>query len=317
MTETSKARPDAPPYVTSLKARIRNQAANELLATQLERTIALVVVGQMLLIADEGSGAGTGAVGAIKGGTAMRVRFGPGNSRFSRDFDTARGEDLSAFIDRLSGALLAGWSGFTGEIRRSRSVARPRNVPEQYVMVAYEVKLRFGTMGQPKPFLTIPIEIGADELGETLDPPRFLDSKITEIFAALGLQQPRPVPVIPDEHQIAQKLHAVSGSGSERAHDLIDLQLLARATTSTDEQIAVTCARLFAFRRQQTWPPVVAEGPNWASLYEAQCGGLDVLPDVAEAVVWANGYITRLATASSDCQHFEVCMDSNSEDPRS
>jgi len=28
------------------------------------------------------------------------------------------------------------------------------------------------------------------------------------------------------DHQVAQKLHAVSGEGSERARDLVDLQLL-------------------------------------------------------------------------------------------
>lgn len=45
------------------------------------------------------------------------------------------------------------------------------------------------------------------------------------ILKGLGFPEPGPVPCMRLEHQIAQKLHAASSPGSERAHDLIDLQI--------------------------------------------------------------------------------------------
>jgi hypothetical protein len=295
--EGLEPRTDAPPHAASLKARIRNQTQNELEAARLERTVALVALGQMLLACEvEGTDPGQVAA-AIKGGTAMRIRYGPSNSRFSRDFDTARATDLASFVEAFDTALAQGWGGFSGEIRPSRSLARPRGVPEQYVMVAYDVKLRYGRVGLSKSFITVPLEIGADELDDTQDPPRVLDREVALLFGRLGLPEPQPLPVIADAHQIAQKLHAVSAPGSERAHDLIDLQLLARDTGATDAEIARTCERLFAFRRQHAWPPGIEAGVDWESLYAAQLGPLDVLPNIVLAVQWANEYIQRLSAA--------------------
>lgn len=296
-TDGLEPRPQAPPHVASLKARIRNETPNELEATRLERTVALVALGQMLLACQvDGSSPGQVAA-AIKGGTAMRIRYGPSSSRFSRDLDTARATDLTSFVSAFGNALERGWGGFSGEVRPSRSVARPRGVPEQYVMVAYEVKLRYGRVGLLRAFMTVPLEIGADELDDTRDPPRVLDSQIAELFSRLGLLEPQPLPVIADTHQIAQKLHAVSAPGSERAHDLIDLQLLARDTDATDVDIARTCERLFAFRRRHAWPSPIEVGEDWDSLYVAQLGDLDALPNVVLAAQWTNEYIRRLVAA--------------------
>jgi hypothetical protein len=290
----SSPRSDPPPHVASLRARIRNETSDELQATRLERTVALVVLGQILLSCETDSDDPAYVAAAIKGGTAMRLRYGPANSRFSKDFDTARATDLVTFVASLGAALARGWGGFAGDVRPSRSLARPRNVPPQYVMVAYEVKLRYGLVGTPKAFMTIPLEIGADELDDTVDPPRVLDQDVTALFGMLGLPEPQPLPVIADAHQIAQKLHAVSAPNSERAHDLIDLQLLARDTPEGDDQIVRICERLFAFRRQHPWPPTITVGEDWDSLYDAQVGDLNVLPTVTLAVDWANGYIKRL-----------------------
>ena len=290
-------RVDAPPHVASLKARIRNETPNEVEATRLERTVALVALGQMLLACEVNGNSPGQVAAAIKGGTAMRIRYGPSNSRFSRDLDTARATDLDTFVSLFGTALAQGWGGFSGEVRPSRSVSRPLGVPEQYVMVAYEVKLRYGSVGLSKSLMTVPLEIGADELDDTQDPLRVIDPQVVALFSRLGLPEPQPLPVIADAHQIAQKLHAVSAHGSERAHDLIDLQLLARDTDAPDADIALTCVRLFAFRRQHLWPPLIEVGADWESLYAAQLGSLDVLPNVAAAVQWANEYVQRLAAA--------------------
>ena len=54
----------------------------------------------------------------------------------------------------------------------------------------------------------------------------FISEEIVEIFKTLYLDIPRPVPLMPLTHQVAQKLHGLSDIGGNRAHDLIDLQLI-------------------------------------------------------------------------------------------
>ncbi|WP_431310197.1 nucleotidyl transferase AbiEii/AbiGii toxin family protein [Litorihabitans aurantiacus] len=57
------------------------------------------------------------------------------------------------------------------------------------------------------------------------------------------------------EHQIAQKLHAVTDPAYERAHDLVDLQLLWRADPDLP-RLRDLCERTFDWRRRQPWPPL-------------------------------------------------------------
>ena len=96
------------------------------------------------------------------------------------------------------------------------------------------------------------------------------------------------------EHQIAQKLHAASSPGSERAHDLIDLQIAVSGGTADYAEVRAVCARLFAYRQEQKWPPTITKGKDWDSLYAAQSDGLDVLPTADDAVAWANDLIERI-----------------------
>jgi hypothetical protein len=157
-------------------------------------------------------------------------------------------------------------------------------------MQPYVVKLLFH--GQP--FGTVAVELGYDELGATTNEPveRALAPEVGDLFGELGLNAPSPVAVLPLHHQIAQKLHACTEPGNERAHDLVDLQLMAPLTE--DARVAKTVARLFAFRQQHGWPATVIAGPRWSSLYTDAAEGLDVVADLDGAVAWANDYIARL-----------------------
>jgi len=286
----------AEPGVSAHSRGQREQGAPgcPLLPHQLERTIALVVLGQIL--GQCKAGADAPALAAVKGGTAMRLRFGPDGSRFSKDFDVARHSTLDEFTKAFGQELAVGWGGFTGELVPSRSVSRPVGVPTAYVMASYNVRLRY--KGPRSPFMTVVLEVSADELEDTVETQPLLDQDVIELFALLGLPTPHPVHVVRDDHQIAQKLHAVSGEGSERAHDLIDLQLLEPSCTLTDAEVLDTCQRLFRFRNAQSWPPTIVRGDAWDTLYAAQVGDLAVIDSVAEAIVWANGYVARLVGAS-------------------
>lgn len=270
----------APTNVRSLEQRIRNLEGNDGSVLRRRVGMALVVVGQML------------PEGAIKGGSVMALRCGRG-TRFTRDLDAARVQPLAEFRSDFEDSLAAGWAGFTGRLVE-KAAPRPPAVPTGYVMQPFEVKLDY----RGRPWCTVKFELGHNEIGDADDPEYQVAPDLVGLFTEVGLEAPRPVPVMRSDHQVAQKLHAVSGERSERARDLVDLQLLNGGETLDFVQIAVTCARLFDYRRQQAWPPTVAAGDQWDSLYAEAAEGLDVLPTVDDAVEWINEFIGRIASAN-------------------
>lgn len=73
-------------------------------AVRIRRTMANAIVGQLL------------PDGAVKGGSSLKLRFGDGATRFSRDLDTARASDIESYVERLEDTLASGWNGFTGKL---------------------------------------------------------------------------------------------------------------------------------------------------------------------------------------------------------
>ncbi len=109
---------DVPNSVRSLEQRIRNLEGSEELAIRRRVGMALVVVGQML------------PEGAIKGGSAMALRYGRG-TRFTQDLDAARVQPLARFRSDFEDSLAAGWAGFTGRLierHRDRPACQPRTL---------------------------------------------------------------------------------------------------------------------------------------------------------------------------------------------
>jgi len=239
--------------------------------------IANTIVGQLL------------PKGIIKGGSALKLRYGDKTTRFTRDLDTARAEELSVYIEQLNISLGNGWNGFTGRVVR-KEPARPEGIPGEYVMQPFEIKLAYNE----KSWLTVPLEIGHDEIGDTETFDSYISSDIVEIFEELDFPAPNPIPLLQLHHQIAQKFHALSTPGSERAHDMIDLQIICNSEDVDFSKVKSACERLFAFRRQQAWSPTIEKGVNWESLYESQTGELDVLQKIDEAVDWTNDLINAI-----------------------
>ena len=89
--------------------------------------------------------------GVVKGGSAVRMRFGSGATRYTTDLNTATASDPDEYAARLSEALAAGWEGFTGRVVR-REPAAPPGIPGEYVMRPFDVKLSY--LG--KPWCTVP-----------------------------------------------------------------------------------------------------------------------------------------------------------------
>ncbi|MBR4615316.1 MAG: nucleotidyl transferase AbiEii/AbiGii toxin family protein, partial [Kiritimatiellae bacterium] len=50
----------------------------------------------------------------VKGGSALKFRFGDAATRFTRDLDIARSVDLAICVKEIDSALRKGWNGFTG-----------------------------------------------------------------------------------------------------------------------------------------------------------------------------------------------------------
>lgn len=230
---------------------------------------------------------------AVKGGTGLKLRFGESLTRQTPDLDTAFRGDRDAFAQALENNLKTGWGNFTGTV----TVGTPRvpdGVPAPYVMQPLRVSLHY----HRRNFVSIDLEVGYDELQATAEPPELsLSSEVIDLFAELGLATPEPVRVLPLHHQISQKLHACTQPGNTRAHDLVDLQLM--APVAEDALVAATTERLFRFRQQHPWPSHVEPGADWASLYATAAEGLPVLPTIEPAAAWANDYIDRLAAGLS------------------
>jgi len=267
----------APKTVRSLDQRIRNLAGDAGLALRRRTSMALVVVSQML------------PEGAIKGGSAMALRYGR-NTRFTQDVDAARVRSLDLFQSDFEEFLAVGWEGFSGRLIK-RTAPKPPAVPAAYVMQPFEVKLDY----QGRSWCTVKFELGHNELGDADEPEYQLAADLVDLFTGVGLEAPQPVPVLRAEHQIAQKLHALSAEGSERARDLVDLQLLEQRENLDLAAVAATCARLFRYRQQQAWPPTVQAGADWDTLYLEAAESLSVLPTLQGAVTWVNEFIERIA----------------------
>ena len=221
----------------------------------------------------------------------MRLRFGPGRSRVTMDFDTSRRDDFDVYLKQLRERAERGWQGFSGEVL-IRKQGSPKDIPFEYVMQPLDVKLAY----RHQPWCTVRLEVSHNELGDADEVEHCdLPADIVNIFTSLGFPAPNAIPLMPLPFQIAQKLHGLSSQGSNRARDLIDLQLLLAGAKVDLRTTASVCSRLFAYRKMQPWPPTIVKGVGWDSLYAAQRGTLSVLPTADEAVAWVNELIGRLS----------------------
>ena len=265
-----------------LELALTRLAGSNVAAVEYRDIMAGVVLGQML---PEGT--------VVKGGTSLRLRLGPGNSRVTVDFDAARSVELDGYIRSLRSLLEGGWADFTGEVA-IRKQGSPSGVPFEYVMQPIDVKLAY----RRHPWCTVRLEVSHNEIGDAdVMEMRELPQKIKDIFAALNFPEPRPIPLMTIPFQIAQKLHGVTQRGSSRVRDLIDLQLIAKSEDVDYETTAEVCRRLFKYRRMHTWPPTVAKADDWDGVYDNQRGDLPVAASCDEAVAFVNDLIERIDRA--------------------
>jgi len=146
---------------------------------RLARAMANVVVGQIL------------PDGVVKGGSSLMFRYGGELTRYTRDMDTARVMELADYKRKLEDALKIGWNGFTG-ILSDVPPPKPKDVPESYVMVPYDIKLSYCW----RSWQTVRIEIGHNEIGDADAYEECLPEELSAVFEALSFPQPAPLRVM-------------------------------------------------------------------------------------------------------------------------
>lgn len=281
-----------PNSATNLIKAIKRYCSEKRDDIRLARAMADVVVGQML------------PSGVVKGGSSLMFRFGGSVTRYTKDVDTARVMDLEAYLSILRTKLAEGWNGFTGKLIEVEPPSPP-NVPKPYIMVPFDIKLQY--LGRP--WMTVRIEIGHNEIGDADDCEMGLPEDIADAFVALGFPLPEKIPVMKLSYQVAQKLHAVSSEGSDRAHDLIDLQLISLHSQLDFADVKAKCQRLFNYRREQPWPPKLVKGLNWSDIYQEARDTLNdstsIVETVEEAIEWTNNLIAKINEAEQYPFEFE------------
>lgn len=97
--------------------------------------------------------------GVVKGGSAIKMRFGGAKTRFTQTSTPRRA--IPKHTQKPSARRSRRDGGFTGRIVE-REPAQPKDVPPEYVMRPFDVKLSYNG----KPWCTVPLEVGHNEIGD-------------------------------------------------------------------------------------------------------------------------------------------------------
>lgn len=284
----NRPRTKPPGNVQSLQRWITEWAADSSESVaRIQRRIALIVVAAMLDSARDTTGQ---PLFAVKGGSALELRYGPA-ARASRDIDLAFRGTVSQIHRTLTTAAASGWSGFHGRVLDPQELSIPwAGVAGQRITV----KLTY--LG--KPFTTVPIEVvAAPTIHIELVAPTRLD--------AVGLDAPGLIPCLNLNHQIAEKLHACTDpldglKNNERVSDLLDLTLIEDLALDLNlAMVREACVDVFSDRATHPWPPVVSLKPHWKVLWSNLVQDSDFyIEDITDVIARTNGLITRIAQAT-------------------
>lgn len=283
----------SPTNLRALRDRLAQAARREgVVFGRLQQHVAVLVVTQFMAALTDDQGA---PLLLVKGGASLELRRGIPASRTSKDLDAVSRADMETVHDRLADAGAGGWEGFTAIF----TPPLPFEVPGQIVNpYRFTAKLSY----QGKSFSSVPVEVSAVEAGNADD----FDRISSDALELVGLPVSDAVPCMTLPWQVAQKIHACTEPAelprvNDRAHDLVDLQLL--EALIVDEPLVDTrnaAVDVFAAREGHAWPPKVVAQPHWAPIYVRALEGLDELglaPTVEEGAERVQAFVDRI-TAS-------------------
>ena len=280
----------SPANLRALRDRLTQAAKREgVVFGRLQQHIGVLVVTQFTALLTDEHGE---PLLLVKGGASLELRRGIPESRTSKDLDAVIRGDIDTVHDRLAEAGAAGWEGFTAVFTPPAEFEVPGLISHPHRFTA---KLNY----QGKPFVSVPIEVSPVEAGNADG----YDNVSSDALALVGLPASAAVPCMTLPWQIAQKIHACTDLVDEprtndRAHDLVDLQLL--EALMVDEPLASTraaCAAVFEARAKHDWPATVVAHPHWGPIYARALEGLEELglaPTVHEAVERVQAFVERI-----------------------
>lgn len=283
----------SPPNLRSLRDRLTSAAKREGVAFgRLQQHIGVLVVTQFLTsLADEHGE----PLLLVKGGVSLELRRGIPESRTSKDLDTVIRGDIERVYDHLAEAGAGGWEGFTVVFTAPVAFEVPALASSAYRFTA---KVAYFA----KPFVSVPIEVSPTEAGNA----ETYDKISSEALELVGLPNSGAVPCMTLPWQVAQKIHACTDPvdkprTNDRAHDLVDLQLLeALMVDEPLDETRAACVAVFAARGKHAWPPVVVAQPHWGPIYVRALEALTELglaPDVDRAIERVQSFIDRIESS--------------------
>jgi len=272
-----------PPNAISLGKRIRNLADKAKIDPDLlEVAFAQVVLGQTL-------------PGVLRGGAALKIGLGPFGSRFSSDADLVlpHGVIPDSFEEWINSGKRE-WGRFRVEITFRKKDARPEGVPSEYVIRTYTARIFYGN----SEWRAVKLEVGRDEIGGYDRPVGRIAKEWTIYFRKIGLEDPEAVALFPYQEQLIEKVDGCTrpdkNGQNDRAHDLVDIQLILQDTGIAPAELLDIAGRSFAYRGI-SWPPTARRFPGWEALYLADAVDYpEVIQDVDEAVSWLQQFIDAI-----------------------
>jgi hypothetical protein len=272
-----------PPNARSVTRRIRNLADTVGIEPNLmEVAFAQVVLGQML-------------PGVLRGGAALKIGLGPFGSRFSSDADLVLPHRLvpDAFEEWINSGKKE-WGRFRVEISVRKKDARPEGVPPDHVIRTYTARVFYGD-GE---WRAVKLEVGRDEVGGFGEPVERIAEEWRVYFRKIGLGDPAAVALFPYPEQLVQKIDGCTrpdkSGDNERAHDLVDIQLILPDTSIKPSDLHEIARQTFAYRGVP-WPPTARPFPSWETLYPADATDYpEVIQDLGDAVAWLQSFIDAI-----------------------
>lgn len=283
----------SPTNLRALRDRLTATAKRQdVIFGRLQQHVGVLVIAQFFSAVRDDRG---GPVLLIKGGASLELRRGISESRTSKDLDTVIRGDVNVFHDQLADAGASGWEGFTALFTPPVAFEVPALAVNPYRFTA---KLSY----YGKPFVSVPIEVSPVEAGNA----DAYDEVGSQALTLVGLPASDAVPCMTVPWQIAQKIHACTEPmepprTNDRAHDLVDLQLL-EALVATDALASIreACVAVFAARTAHAWPPTATARQHWGPIYTRALEGLeflDVAADVDAAIAQVQRFIDRIDAA--------------------
>ncbi len=297
--------PAAPANLRSLQDRLRNLAAKAALPEgRVQRQLGTYVAAEILQQVQAGGEPGT-SLFLVKGGSQIEMRLGISRSRASKDLDASFRGDFDQMYGRAREAFGIGWNGFAAELTPAETIAVPGLL---VAPVRFKAKLKYRGF----PFCTVPLEVSPAEASSGEEHDEIAPALLAHIgLEGLGLQANSKVACLALRYQIAQKLHActevLEGKDNDRAHDLVDIQLLMDLVDPTAMQpLLAACQEIFLARAMQAWPPTLQPPGSWAKLYPAaradvlEADALGLAGTIEEAVAVVQGFIATITEAEAE-----------------